>query len=72
MKTCKNNVREVIEIIDTTTGKVKTIQVIYCSGQQRYYTADNVPDRIAAFMKWARVVKEYPVFNSTRTTKHYY
>jgi len=72
MKTYNNNIYEVIEIIDNTTGKTKTVQVIYKSRQQRYYLPDQVPERIQAFMRWSRCIKEYPVYNSNRTTKHYY
>ena len=70
MKAYKNNIREVIEIVAGET--VKTVQVVYFSGRHRYYFPDEVPLRIKDFMKWARTVKEYPVFNLNRITRHYY
>lgn len=70
MKAFKNNIREVIEIFHGE--KLATVQVEYFSGKKLYFMPDKVPDRVSAFMRWSRTVKEYPVCNSNTTTRHYY
>lgn len=76
MKTYKNNIRCVIEIIDSYTKEVITTQTEYFSGIRRYYSkTDIIPQRIKDFIKWSKRHEMFNTYNpnySARTIVHYY
>lgn len=73
-----NNIYCVIEIIDTYTEKVLSVQVQYKSFYTRYFYVDNVPEHIKEFIKNSKNVKKYDVKSTENypffwhITKYYY